>query len=901
MFAVHSLVPVRALVWLACASVLAHTAVAQKPKIESTAVTGKPFGVGVMTVTFPEASPYTAKPDVPYSIHAADGRVLYPAFDHQLTTSTITGDDGNVYKVTSLLQIDAYFLFRGDKPIKLTLDAPDARYSATATLEKDDAAHETMVNTWWQHYRDEAQRNFRDDAYPPLVENYLTLTLARRMKLAAPNLRAYPWSQWRWANEFFGAMTGAESVRVAMQKKTLLKGTDKKQEIADQPLPKPVLPRSIAIPAFDDDKVVVEPIAQHVPEECFYVRAGSYDNFRWLQKAVDQWGTRIRDLGSVRAVDYHIPKRLQRQLGVKETTLGRLFGATVIEDVAIIGTDTFVREGAAIGILFQAKNTVVLREQLLKLQRESENLTLANGVIVRDPEWRITEERIGRGTATFAHTPDNRVRSFYVVDGDYHLVTTSRTIARRFLEAGSGKGSLADLKEFRYARSLMPLANDYETFVYLSDPFFRLMVSPHYRVEMTRRMQAAAEMDMVRVALLAAKAEGIAIDSSDDLIKHDLLPQNFGKRADGTTTNIARSPLTGLRVVDSRRGSYGALLPVPDVKIDRLTPSEVTAYQQFAIMYRNQWERMDPVIIGLQREKTDRPGIMRVVADVHIAPYPRRYYGEAQRILGKPIKRRVSKLRGDVVSIEANTKASFWGMRGVLFARLHDFAPRFAIKAGKVDEQARENEKLVPYYGGLTEPLVALLAPEKDRKQEPDGDILVHKGSPEVWGRKTDDWFLLASQRPLLKKAAEHVRMEDASRPAQMRLSVADLQKTKIAPILQAYSYTQARKVSAGNSRWLNMLNQQLGVAPKDAILATENLLQATPTCPLGGKYRLDKLPDGRQYWTSTAWRFDSLAQVASVPTDYRSPLLEWFAGLEVEFQITPDVLTTHIELEMRE
>ena len=97
------------------------------------------------------------------------------------------------------------------------------------------------------------------------------------------------------------------------------------------------------------------------------------------------------------------------------------------------------------------------------------------------------------------------------------------------------------------------------------------------------------------------------------------------------------------------------------------------------------------------------------------------------------------------------------------------------------------------------------------------------------------------------------------------------------------------------------MLNQQLGVAPKDAILATENLLQATPTYPLDGKYRLDKLPDGRQYWTSTAWRFDSLAQVASVPTDYRSPLLEWFAGLEVEFQITPDVLTTHIELEMRE
>jgi hypothetical protein len=357
-----------------------------------------------------------------------------------------------------------------------------------------------------------------------------------------------------------------------------------------------------------------------------------------------------------------------------------------------------------------------------------------------------------------------------------------------------------------------------------------------------------------------------------------------------------------MRIVDSQRGAYGSLLPVVDAKVAGLTPSEVKAYQDFTDMYRRQWNRMDPVIVGLKHQKTDRPGVTRVVADVHISPYPRQHYGWMQQFLDPPTKRQVSPLAGDIVSIEANVKKNFLSSAsGVWFARMQDFAPIFEIAEGKVDEQSRENQKIVPYYGGVSEPLLHWISPEKDRKIEPDGDILVSKGRPEIWGRQADDWFLIASQRPLLKRATAGAKPEDAKRPAQIRARVVDLQATKVAAILQAYSYTQARKVSAGNSRWLNMLNQQLGVAPPDAIAATENLLQATPTCPLGGKYKLDQLPDGRRNWVSTAWRYDSTAQVSSVPKDYKSPLLAWFAGLELELQITPDVLMTHIELDVRE
>src|SRR5262249_12367527 len=131
-------------------------------------------------------------------------------------------------------------------------------------------------------------------------------------------------------------------------------------------------------------------------------------------------------------------------------------------------------------------------------------------------------------------TPDNRVRAFYAVDGDFHLVATSQTIVRRFFEAGTGKESLADLKEFHYARALMPLAREDTLFVYLSDPWFRLLVSPEYRVEMTRRMQAEAEIELVHLARLAARAEKQPAETLDQLIAGGFLPRSLGRRPDGS-------------------------------------------------------------------------------------------------------------------------------------------------------------------------------------------------------------------------------------------------------------------------------------------------------------------------------------------------------------------------------
>src|SRR5262249_40498862 len=159
----------------------------------------------------------------------------------------------------------------------------------------------------------------------------------------------------RDVDAIFGILLGAESVRLAMQKETLLRQSAE-IETADRPLPKPVAPPAVEIPGGPGD-VAIEAMARHVPAERFYLRCGSCANFQWLRTTLDIWGGNLRDLTAVRGLDYDVRGRLERQLALRETALSKVLGDTVIADVALIGTDTFFREGAAVGVLFQARNS----------------------------------------------------------------------------------------------------------------------------------------------------------------------------------------------------------------------------------------------------------------------------------------------------------------------------------------------------------------------------------------------------------------------------------------------------------------------------------------------------------------------------------------------------------------
>lgn len=867
--------------------VIAATAFAQAPaKVDVEAWAGEPFGVGKMTVNFELARGPKLPPDQMLWLAEKEGRALYPV---SLTGGSLHLQIPGTLPAGTVGRVTVYFLFRGKQPLQLTYDVAES-HRADVVPQSDPAAHKRLLDEWWLHYSGAAVRLTQADVAPPQIENYLTAMLARRLDLKPPEFKR-PFTGQQDIDFMFGTLAGSESVRLAMQKDTVLRRGDKPQ-VADRPLPTPVVPPRLEVPAVPGD-VAIEPLALHVPAECFYLRCGSYRNFRWFRETVEQWGGDLRNLVAVRGLDYQLGERVERELALRETALSKLLGDAVIADMAVIGTDTFLREGAAIGVLFQAKSNVALAAAIA-----------AQRAAALPGEKQATEEMVDVGGHKVAllSTPDNTVRSFYAVDGDFHLVTTSQTIVRRFFEAGAGQEALGGLPEFRYARTLMPLARNDTLFVYLSDAFFRLLVGPQYRVEMTRRMQADAEIELVHLARLAAKAEQQPADTIEQLIAGGFLPPQFAQRSDGTRT----TERDGV-VVDSLRGARGAFLPVPDVEITGITPSEVEAYQEFARLYSRQWQRVDPVTVGIRREMLKKGAENgereRVVFDVHIAPYARQHYGFFAAWLSPPDKQRIAPVPDNLLEAEVllgQTPSQKTDANYRMFAGLRDFVPAFVVREGQVIIDYSQ-ERQLPYYLGET-PRAAFFAGTvaNNTSPSPDGYAeLERKSTWFRWRRQFDDFWVMANAKPLLEAVTPHVKLEPAARPAQLRVRVADLASAQVSRLLQAQNYVRARSTSASNVYFLHALMQQLHVEAAKAPAAMEQVLAAKPVCSLG-KYELMEFGPGPVRWHSTAWPVEYLSRVDRVPEGYRSPFLDWLRGLDLEFTIDRTTLTTHIELELQ-
>jgi hypothetical protein len=851
---------------------------------EVEAVAGTPFGVCVVRANGRPAQGTWHMADWEAALREpvpeTSGRALYPA---------LSQEDGS-----------RYFLFQGTQPLAVSMAGAPRQVPAGT----DETRHRELLQAWWRAYQRQAQRLASGDYYEPAAATYLTAMLGRRLGLDTQDLRYWRWWRSDGVDDLVGLLLGTESVRLAMQRHTVLE-PGRSDEPADQPLPAAAMPPPIKLPAFDDAKVVVEPMAMRVPRECFYLRCGSFGDFLWVKGLLDHRGGEFRNLVSTRGADYRIGPRLERQLALRETGLARAFGGLAVGDVALIGTDPFFREGSAVGVLFHAKNASLLAGHLTELRKQ---------VQAGDKAVAASCVKLGDATCSLLSTPDNSVRSFYAADGDYHLVTNSRWIAEAFLRTAQEPArALGSLAEFRYARSLVPADKAGQAFVYLSDPFFRNLVSPAYRVEMTRRASSLAELSVLSLARLAAKAEGVPADTVPELVAKGYLPEGFGHRVDGS----------GLAQVDGQdrdtlRGGRGTFLPVPDMPVQALTRPEVEAYGHFAQAYSRLWTRMDPVF-GTLAHAPAPGGREKVSVALHISPYARSRYGFFEQFLGPASPWRLAAIPGNLLSAElmfaerplvgggqeSAPAARDTRDRQRLFAGLRDFTVPFRLQAGEVVLDAGRKQLLesgAQGYLGVRKPaeggIASLLLRERDGK--PDAQGYVRQPLPwsededhSPWVRIFGGFTVLAPDKQTLASVTPKLAFRKAERPAQVRLEVGDLSASRLGQFLSAELYACDRRTSAANAMLLEDLARQFRLPAGAALATAERLLDQKLVCPLGGTYRQEA--SGR--WISTAWVEPELGAVTAVPKGYRHPGLSWVKGLALEFSLESDVLRTRLEL----
>ena len=760
-----------------------------------------------------------------------------------------------------------FFLFQGDAPLELTVYAPEPR-TVQVVPRRDPTAHAGLVGLWWRDYSSAGDGRDADGGYPRMVEEYLTDTLARRMELPLPE-RASRFSISDLLRGELNLLFETETVRLELAESILLGRTVDEAATVQLPeeLPAPK-PESLNPPP----DVPIEAIAARVPVECLYVRFGNFPNFLWLRHRLEDWGGELRDVFSERGLDFGLNDRFQRQLGLRESALAEVLGEKVIADVALIGCDTFMHEGSAIGTLFHAKSNPALTADLTNQRRS------AMREVKGAKEEKLT---ISGRPVSYISSPDGAIRSYYVVDGDFHLVSTCRTMVEWFLATGDGQHeSLAASEEFRYTRATMPLSRDDTVFVYLSPDFFKNLLSAHYQIELKRRLRSAVEIELFPIAQLAARSEGKAGTTIEELIGDDLLPKGFGEHADGSRLVEENGQL-----VDSIRGAKGMFLPVPDVKIDKVTPAEVAEYRQFKDTYVEQWGAMDPLVLGIRREALPEGKLERVVLDVRAAPLAPQHVETLSRWLGEPTLDRLAPVSGDVVAFEAVLRGGtfFSGGEHHLFGALRNADPSIALdpRAGVIAMLLKSQfQGLQGYLGAWPDAgYLRLLGAGIDIQQP---DAAGYSRLLTGMTRRQLGPFTLTSFYPeILSQISPQLRFVKAERPAQIWFRADDLANSTLAPLINAYGYRQSRQITEGNARFMNMLIEQLHVPAAECLSTGERILGAKFISPLGGKYELRKWDGGLENWVATA--LVDQPDASQVPKDYQFRALTWLRGVQFE------------------
>jgi hypothetical protein len=841
------------------------TACLAQDAIEVDAVAGEPFGVGRL-VAF--VDPRDDGGGVMLTDHT--GRVFYPTYSSRPVRRILRE------LVGAPRRVEALFLFTGNAPLELNL-ASSKPTTVRVRPRRDAQTHADLLNDWWNEYASLDKRRGRGDDYPSVIDDYLTATLARRLQLPLPPdfVASAPDRDLKHAIRVLG---GAESVHSQMVRQIALGGY-KTSLKADITLPEQI---SLLAPAGSKPAdVPIEPIALHVPAEMFYVRFGSFTNYLWFSHRLDDWGGQVRNLVSERSIDYGINDRLQEQLCLKESALAEILGPTVISDVALVGADMFMREGAAMGVLFEARNNLLLSNDFNEQRAEA----LKENASAVEEQLTIDDVK-----ASFIHTPDNRLRSYYVTINGYHFVTTSRALAERFIRVAKGEEPLGKTAEFVSARSLFPVKRQDVVFVYLSSAFLQNLLSPAYQVELHRRLRSLAEMDVLGVARLEAKASGLTDFDTAELIEKGILPVGFGDRPDGSKLVESAEGLS-----DSLRGPRGSFIPIPDMPTGLVTKSEAEMCEQVAENYSASWEQMTPLMAAIARADGPAKGLERVTLDVRATPLAGKQYKLLASQLGSPSKQRQAPIEGDVVAFDAVLNDN--GADYHLFGGLRDIHPRMA--SGSMLDKALGmlgGREIVGYLGAWPRPgWLWLLGATANSPVDSGGYSQFITGG---WRRVVGKYTLLSFQREILAEITPQLRFEPVDRPAQVWLHADDLRSSRLAPAANAYGYRQATELSRGNAQFLNSMHEQLHVPVAECLTAAESLLAAKLICPLGGKYEFQSSVQGSPRWRSTAIS-NSASRSGEPPADYEFPALYWLRGVDADVRLTEAELAVHADFVM--
>ena len=844
--------------------------------VRAEAVSGTPFGVGMVSFRLPpeclgDLDPAMLIRTGAVRVSDADHRIVYATFGQPPAARFFRNLFGRAENPTDEI-ISCWFLYKGEGPLQVRILGCQPLEFILEPKEVREGKANRLMNQWWKEYVRGAEAAAQAGDYPDLIEAYLISMLANRLEIPVPRKQRPKEDP---LTETVNLLLDVESIR-----SDLVRGWFAGQlenEPANLPLPPPIKWQTIRAEPVPGD-VVVEPMAERVPVDCFYFRFGTWDNQVWVKKLLEEFGGDLTRMVSLRGYQARIQQKFLDQLALESTQLDEWFGGNLIKDVAIIGSDTYFGSGPAVGVLLHASGSKTLADRIGSKRRSFAD--------TKPGEINLNNVAIAGREVSLLSTLDNRYRSFYLVDGDFHLITNSRSLVEKFISCQESGLTLGRSAEFRYIRWLMPVDRDDTIFAYLSSAFFQNLLTPQYQIELRRRSQVIAEMQMIQLARLAAGVEGYPRAPLEFLAGNRFLPPGFDSRQ--TSSQIAE---TADGWIDSVRGRRGFFLPIPDTAVESVSPSEAEWFARRSSYFSENIPQLDPMALAIKRYRQGER-IERVVFDGRIAPVGEKKYGWLMGGLGEPLKSSVEGDKDELVHLQASLRSGIWNRSAPahqLFAAIQDEPlPVQKLRPASMLE-AWNTMKEIPGYLG-SQPKAGALDWLPRLGDEPDTEGYTFSRLLELWRLQFDDYAVLAFERERLERLRTQLHIEPNERSAQIRLEVRDPSRSDLRDWVNVVNYRRSWQTSIANIRMLNVLNEQFGVPVDDARRVAEDLLDVRLVCSLGGEYRVTEV-EGRKAWTSSLWPSFS---APTLPEGYMAPLLKWFRGLELEVTKLENQFSVH-------
>jgi hypothetical protein len=426
--------------------------------------------------------------------------------------------------------------------------------------------------------------------------------------------------------ELIGTTTGRTSVQEALEQKRglYLDLASGPRKVALDKLRAPQLtrhpwPRMLAQLSA---KARPEPLAQATPADFYFVRVRDFSTFLDLSSLADTWGTPALNLLDGRLQDRNLRARYETELALQDSELSRTFGASVVEELAVVGSDPYLVEGSDLTLIFKVKSELLFDAALLKAL---DSFGAAHPGL---DTQKLSHEGVD---VSVTRSRDGMVRRHRATVDGLELVSNSAAAIRRVISAIHGKTArLSDEPDFAYMLA-RDADRDSTVLGFAGDRFVESVVGPQQKIKAAERELGLAELSRPGyAALLYGFLNGHAPISAKDLVQANLL-----SAADLKPGGVAASFQPGMAAESSRGSTLGMqpLLDSPDITL--VTRAEQAGYESFARSYESEWaEYVDPFAVRVSRGQGP-DGSTTLDAELRVLPLLRGQYRDFMNSVGK--------------------------------------------------------------------------------------------------------------------------------------------------------------------------------------------------------------------------------------------------------------------------